>query len=595
MARAREQQTIAGVTAFERVGGQPVVATVRAAAGGRWRLDHSSADATLPRVGLAPWARTLVRCRGVENLPTADLLRSLNLLGDGELPERVPAWRRACGALAGPGEGRTALLTAWLPGDPNTPEDPSSDDADSTYATVASAMGLAVSLAQGCVYAADDAQGVLVVAASGPEGLLVRALREQPGVVGSAPHVERRLREASAAVGLHEEHVRSALDRNTVPAEGRCLGWSAGVGEALASRVQGWNPESAQAGALFLLVCSAMLALSDDPATRALAGLHAQAPATRDTFRDRLEAWLASPRHVAAACLVCVLLVLFVPLLTAKARVAMLSGKVERADEWRVTYQDAARRAALYRQLDTTVWPMTKMLAEVSSAAPVHVVVESVRLDSASLVDIEGFVQIAPKGPTVEGPPEALLSQFEAALNSLGTLGAVTVVRREIVGEQVEFQISARVRRATARASVPLDYAQTPLAEVLYGQGASNLNAPIMASAIGASTSRPRPATSSAPGTATDRTAARDRAIEAGRESAGDRRPSGEAAPASVDGVPAALTDAQMDAMDRRTLMNEWRTRRSASRDTKLDAETRARLEEEATKLQSRFGGAGGG
>lgn len=595
MAKAREQQTPIGVVASERLGGQLVEACLQPE-GGRYRLALSqNATAASLRVGIAPWARTLVRCRGIENLPPADLLRSLELLGDGELPERVPAWRRACGALAGPGEGRTALLTAWLPGE----DDAAVDTAATGYTTAASALGFAVSLAEGCAFATDDAQGVLVVAASGPEGLLVRALREQPGVLGSAEHVDRRLREAASAVGLHEEHVRSALERASTPVDGRCVGWSSGVGEALASRVRGWDPSGEQAARVFLLVCAAMLSASEDPATRTLAGLHAEAPATRVSARDRLDTWLASPRRVAVVCAACILLVLFVPLLSAKARQSMLAGKAKRAEELRVQYQDTARRAALYRQLNATVWPMTKMLAEVTSAAPVHVVVESVRLDSNALVDIEGFVQIAPRGPSIEGPPETLLSQFEASLNSLGTLGSVTVARREIVGDQVEFQISARVRNATGRASVPLDFAQTPLAEVLYGEGASNLNAPLLASGIGSSGPRARTTGSSSPtgtGPAStgDRTASRESPTAAGRESTSDRRPSGEAGPASVDGVPSPLTEAQMDEMDRRALMNEWRIRNSASRDTKLDAETRARLEDEATKLRSRFSAGGG-
>lgn len=592
MAKAREQQSDARVVAFERVGDQSVEVALHHAAG-RYRLDSQPANGNLKatRVGLAPWSKTLVRCRGIDNLPPADLLRALALLGDGELPERVPQWRRACGALPRPGQGRTALLTAWLPGEETQEINPDR----ATYATAAAALAYAVSLAEGCAYAADDAQGVLVVAASGPEGLLVRALRERPGVVGAADHIERRLRESASAVGLHEDHVRSAVQRRATPSQGRAVGWSAGVGEALAARVEGWKPDSPEAARAFLLVGAAMLAASDDPAVRALAEIERDAPVSNVSFRERLDAWLASPLRLGVACTACVVLLLFTPLLAAKARDAMLTQKVKRADELRVQYEDAARRASLYRQLNATVWPMTKMLAEVTSAAPVHVVVESIRLDSNATVDIEGFVQVAPRGPDIEGPPETLLSQFEASLNSLGTLGSVTVVRREIVGQQVEFQINARVRNATTRASVPMDYAQTPLAEVLYGQGASNLNTPILASSIGTASPRARPTERPSTSGASDRGSSRESGIEAGRESASDRRPTGEAGPASVDGVPTPLTEAQMDAMDRGTLMNEWRVRNSASRDTKLDEQTRARLREEATALQSRFSRAGGG
>jgi hypothetical protein len=587
--RKREHKAGA-VAVFDRTGDR-VVEVVLQSSGRRYRLSSGSAPAEAPRVGLAPWGRTLVRCRGVDNLPGDEMLAVLAVLGDGELPERVPAWRRACGALPVEGRGHTAVLTAWMPG-----EGEPADQAGTTYATAPAALALAVSLAEGCAFASDQTQGVLIVAASGPEGLLVRALREAPGVVGGDEHVERRLREAAGAVGLHDDEVRAALEASASPWAGRRLGWSAAVGEALAARIEGWPSEGDDAARVLLPVCAGMLALADEPAVRELAGLRASQPATRASLVERTDSWLVSRRHVAIACGLFLLVLLFAPLAAAKVRQAMLAGKVARAEQLREQYQADAKRAAIYSQLNERVWPMTKMLAEVSAAAPVHVVVQSVRMDSNAQLDIEGFVQVAPKGPTLEGPPETLLTQFESALNKLGTLGAVTVVRREVSGESVEFQIAAQVRSPTSRGSVPMDYAEMPLAEVLYGQGASNTAAPILAAA-GRSEGRVRPtgtgSTGSGPGGA-DRSA-RDEAVESGRDASSDRRPSGEAGPASIDGAPAPLTDEQIAAMDRSTAMREWSVRRSASRDDKHDAETKARLAAEAEKLNAHFRAMGSG
>lgn len=590
MAKKREQTGTGGVVAFDRAGDRGAEVVVQRS-GQRFRLSTRassvSGSSEMPRVGVTPWARTLVRCRGVDALPSDEMVRVLDVLGDGELPERVPPWRRACGALPTEGQGHTALLTAWMAGD----GDPA-DEAHTTYATAPAALGLAVSLAQGCAYASDDAQGVLIVAASGPEGLLVRALREVPGVVGSDEHVERRLREAAGAVGLHDDEVKSALAGSASPWDGRRVGWSWGVGDAIASRVQGWPQDAGEAAGVLLPTCAAMLALSDDAAVRALAGLRAGQPMTRATLGQRVDAWLVSPRHVALACAVFVLVLLFSPLLAAKVREAMLVSKERRAEALRERYQADARKASIYGQLNERVWPMTKMLAEVSAAAPVHVVVQSVRMDSSAQIDIEGFVQVAPSGPTLEGPPETLLTQFESALNDLGTLGAVTVVRREVVEDSVEFQISARVRNAASRGSVPMDYAEMPLAEVLYGEGATNDTTPIIAAAS-SSGGRARPSAAARDGSS-DRSE-RDGAIESGRSASGDRRPSGESGPASVDGVPTPITDEQIAGMDRAQLMSEWRVRLSASRDTNNDEGTRARLSEEATKLIERYREVGSG
>lgn len=576
-----------GVVAIDHAGGEVVRVAIERM-GDRCRLTTEAGTSNLPRVGIAPWGQSLVRCRGVDELPGDELVRVLGILGDGELPERVPAWRRGCGALPVGGNGRTALLTAWMPG-----TDAIDEAEDARFATAPAALGLAVSLAEGCAFAADAKQGVLIVAAHGPEGVLVRSLRESSDVVSSDSHVEQRLLEAASAVGLHEDEARSALHASHEPMRGRRIGWSGGIGERLARKIEGWPSEPREAAKVLLPACAGMLAVSTDPAVRALASLRLNEPAARASTGERMNVWLASRRNVAIACGVCVLVLLFTPLLGAKVREAMLSARVARAETLREQYEADARRAAIYGQLNERVWPMTKMLAEVSGAAPVHVVLESVRMDSNAQIDIEGFVQVAPGGPTLEGPPETLVTRYEAALNELGTLGSVTVVRREVVGESVEFQISARVRDAIARASMPRDFAEMPLAEVLYGEGASNTTTPVVAAA-----SRPmgrsRPSSGSS-GRGSEERAERDSAIESGRASSGDRRPSGESGPASEDGVPTPITDAQIAELDRSELLNQWRIRNSASRDESNDAETRARLKEEADKLIARYREVGSG
>ena len=580
------------MVAFDHSGDLRVELMVSAGSGAKLRLSKHRGDGAgeQPCVGIAPWSQTLVRSRGVDDLPAEELLRAIAVLGEGELPERVPTWRRGCGAVLSSGGGRAALFTAWM-GEGDGFE---GSDRDASFATAPAAVAYAASLAEGCVFASDASQGVLLVAANGPEGLVVRALRETPGVVGSDTHIQRRLIETAAAAGLVEESADDALAAATTPWDGRRVGWSGGVNAALEASFEGWPTSATEAGAWMLPACAGAMAISDDPAVQALTTLLVTKPLDRPSVRDRADLWLSSRRNVAVACAVCVLIVLFGPLIAAKAREAMLSAKVERAETLRAQYEADARTAAIYGQLDERVWPMTKMLAELTAAAPVHVVLESIRLDANAQVDIEGFVQVAPSGPQLEGPPETLLTQYESALNALGTLGPVTVVRRNVVGDAVEFQIAAQVERPTAIGSLPMDFAEMPLAQVLYGEGATNTAAPIMAAAAPASGSRGRPSASTSRGSSSR--AERDAAVESGRDASADRRPSGESGPASVDGVPAPLTDEQIAGMDRATLMTEWRVRLSASRDDENDEATRARLKAEADKLiaRSREIGSGG-
>ncbi len=580
------------MVAFDHSGDRNVELSVSPSSRTRLRVaKHRDGAATEGvRVGVAPWSQTLVRSRGVDDLPSEELLRAITVLGEGELPERVPGWRRGCGAVASSGGGRTALFTAWMAED----DDAQGADPDTSYATAPAAVAYAASLAEGCVFASDAIQAVLLVAANGPEGLVVRALRESADLVGTDAHVRRRLAETAAAAGLGEDTASEALNTSATPWDGRRTGWSHGVGAALESHFEGWPTSPTERGTWMLPACAGAMALSEEPATRALAALRRTKPLDRPSIRDRADLWLSSRRNISVACMVCVLVVLFGPLLFAMARESMLSARVERAEELRAQYEADARTAAIYGQLNERVWPMTKMLAEITAAAPVHVVLESIRLDASAQIDIEGFVQVAPRGPRLEGPPETLLTQYEDALNALGTLGPVTVVRRNVVGDSVEFQISAQGERPAAIGNLPMDFADMPLAQVLYGEGATNTTTPILAAAPD---SRGRPgSTPSSSSRSSSSRAARDAAVESGRDTTADRRPSGSSGPASVDGVPAELTDEQIAGMDRATLMTEWRVRLSASRNDDNDEATRARLKAEADQLiaRSRAVGSGG-
>jgi hypothetical protein len=590
LAKARDIPQTGGITAFERSGGRSVEVVLRRRSGSQagFELSTTGAAPDGPAVGVAPWARSLVRCRGMDDLPPDALLAAVGVMGDGELPERVPSWRKACGALQLAGDGRTALLTAWMPGEDD--DALAIDRPRATYCAAAAALAYAASLGHGCIFAGDAEDGVLIVASHGPRGLVVRALRESVEVVSGDEHVLLRLTETAASVGLSEDHAREAVAASASPWDGRRVGWSEEISAGLERAFAGWPAEAREAAGILIPACAGAMALSSDAPTSALASMTLEKPAERPSARERMDAWLSSKRNVAIACVACVAILLFGPLLAAMLREALLSGKLETAETLRARYEADARTAAIYRQLNERVWPMTKTLAEVSAAAPVHVVLESVRLDASAQIDIEGFVQVAPGGPTLDGPPEQLLTQYESALNSLGTLGPVTVVRREVAGDSVEFQITAQVRRPTAPGDLPMDFAEMPLAEVLYGEGATNDAAPVLASASPGASRRPAGGTSS--GGSRDR-GDRDEAIASGRDASSDRRPTG--APASEDGVPTPVSDAQIAAMDRSTAMTEWRNRLTASRKPELDEETKARLAEEARKLNEHFRSLGSG
>lgn len=568
-------------------------------------------------VSIAPPGRTIARTHRLEAMDAAQLADALAVLAEGELPDRAPAHRRACGVLPGCGSaGRTAVLTAWLdlpperPGKPAVSEahaaghrsaadqvpDHASSRSPAPLASAGAALGRVVTLDGGCAFLAEAATGVLVLAACGPGGLVIRTLREAAGGSGTPSGALGRLEQACEAAGVDPAAAADAMDSAREDGD-RWVGVCGSCRRALESAVEGWEHSSSPGGEV-LCLGAALLARDDDPLVASLASLHEHAPAERAGLLERADAWLASRAHVGLAVGVCAALVLLTPIAVGLGRAALLVPRLEAAERRAQDDRLTERQAALYRQAEARTLPMTKLLAEVAAAAPPYLVLEGVRLDASTGVDVEGFVRSSPSGPAGDGPPEALVTRFESALNELGTLASVTVRSREIVEDAVRFRLTAQVRDASVRGDVPADYAELTLAEVLYGQGASNTADPLFAAADTQGVRR-RPAARTARADA-ERTPARPTGGSGSGASGGsaeavasDRRPSGEAA--SVDGAPAPLTEADMDAMDRAQLMRAWRVRLSASRDESLDADTRARLADEAEELNERFRAAGSG
>ncbi|MEO1007995.1 MAG: hypothetical protein AAFX79_05480 [Planctomycetota bacterium] len=590
--------------AFDRVGDRYAIVEIDAS-GGRPRLvssqfaDDPPAEIESGRlVAVAPWSGGLVRTRPLEPMASDALGGALAVLAEGELPERVPAWRRACGALpadAGGGSGRTAVLTAWMPHD-DDPRHPGC-----RFVSAGAALGYAATLAGGCVAAQDAASGVLAVAASGPEGLVIRTLHEDAATGDPIASAARRLDEACAAAGIPASAGSAVAERLAAQRDDRRIAASDDLDAIIGVRLAGWSSADHRS-AMLLPAVAGLLALEADPHTRALVGMRCSPPEARPTLAERADELLSSPRRVAAICAACIAIVLLAPLMGAMARQGVLSARLDRAEAAREAHEETARQAALYRQLDATVLPMSKMLAEVTAAAPVHVVLESVRADARSGIEIEGYVFVAPDAPPLDGPPEGLVTEYEAALNALGTLSGVTIDRRETTDGTVTFQLSCAIRDASARATLGTDYAATPLAVVLYGERGRNDTAPLRTRDADAGPRRTasssaatrRPARPPAGDSDADRAADSAGGAEVARAANTDRRPSGESPP-SVDGVPTPLTDVQLDSMDRGELMREWQKRLRASRDESNDEETRARLAQEASTLRERFRSMGSG
>ncbi|MFO0835065.1 MAG: PilN domain-containing protein [Phycisphaerales bacterium] len=531
-------------------------------------------------VRVLPAADTVCRAARVDNAQPAELLSALALLGEASLPEEAPPHRRAGGVvpdLSADGK-RGAIFTAWITPPPEEPDLPVEDE---TF--IASAAALAMLRSPSGLAVLCDRAGVSIVA-SGPDRLAARAIVEDPT---NHAAIAARIAETCRAVGANpasevvDSHARLRLDASSRA--------------ALAPRVEGLVPEQRWLDQYGVAIGAALSALSPDAATRSLAQLRDQPPAERRSAPERFAEWVSAPRNALVAGVAAAALVILAPLGIAATRSAVLKSKstnLRQVDEQRAAL---SKQAAMYQQLETMRWPMTKLMGDISSATPQGVIVEVLRLSPEQGLMIKGTAD-----------SQEVLGKLQSHLNQTGLFDKLKIDRAVSGSSGVEFDISANVLNPTIYVKPIDDFAEKPLAVRLYGEAARN--APIVATESGSSDRSHDSASSGRDnGRENGRSNGRDNGRESARESSRDSRspapadssrssrPStGSSAPSLAD-VPPELTEAQIGAMDRTTAMKEMVARRRASAVQGIDPGVKARLDTEVTKLQDRMKAAGSG
>ncbi len=517
---------------------------------------------TLVRV--APGRATIARAASLPGAGPAETASALSLLAEAQLPGSLPPHRRAAGLIADGGTNgtRAVLLTGW-----DGPADPPGSilrRVPERWTTEIAALAFLRAGRGPLAASADPSSGAVSVLATGPERTAARVLVEDatsPARFGQS--ASRAIAETCAAVGVENparEAGALALDSR---AASHLRAAVSGVPD-----VCGWLEEYG------LALGAALVAGSTDPLSRRLASMLEAPPAEHASSIDRGVAWLSRPRHAWTTAAVCAGLLLLGPLAFAAARLAILEAKsAGLADR---TKQRAGERVsdALYEQLEVSRWPMTKLLADVSAAAPVGVVANTILLSPEQGLSIQG---------TAENPEQ--VDTFQANLNGTRLFTGVKIGRVATSSSGVEFDLSAAVSNPHAKAAGAEDFAAKPLAARLYGEGASNTASP---ASHGASTDRP-PSRASRRAEPERSEATREERSEGERES---RRPS---ASASTE-PPPPLTDEQINAMDNKAAMSEWAKRKTyPQRNPAIDAALKSRLADEVVKLHERMNATKGG
>ena len=401
--------------------------------------------------------------------------------------------------------------------------------------------------------ACDEVDGTVSMVALGGSGLVARALRTGKG-------------SREACLSRAQSAVAEAFSGAGVAFDGSSMSGGVTVDDpgAVRARVSGVTADENWLSRFGLALGAGSLVLSGDPLVSGLVGLSARPIAPGGSAAQRFMRWASVPRNAFATIGLGIAALLLLPLGVSMARTGVLEGKASNLDSMQSDMLALDQRSSLYQQLDASRWPMTKLLAVISRCAPEGVELESVQVAHGQAVAIQGTAAI----DNTEAP-----NAFAATLRASGLFTSVNEKRADMTGEKgIEFEITAVVGNAHAEPSKTLpDYAETPLAVRLYGEGATNTRW---------SASTPASARST-------RSASRP-----SRESTGDRERASErpTTSANFSEEPKVLSDADIAAMDKMTALKERTVRRAymMANDSKMPSDLKSRLESEVARLDER-------
>lgn len=517
----------------------------------------------LTLVRLAPARQTVARMMAVPTGAASEMAAAANMLGEAMLPEGVPAHRRGAGVIPdgaivdGSGTGsvggqRSALLTAWRgESDENDPI----DWEDQRWTTEVAA--LAFLRGRGAVAASCEREsGAISILAVGTARAVARVLIESATDEGAwRERVARHVTETGALVG--------APSGTVLPAGGSLLLSNESL-SLLRGRTEGVSTDPAWMETFGLCLGAALAASDDQHGGAGLAGMFAREPENRPPLAERLAAWVSAPVNAFGVIALAVLLMLLAPLGLAAARLAILNSKSEGLTDQDRSRAEMQKRSALYRELDSARWPMTKLWADISAATPQGVHVEAMRLAPEQGLSLQGTAETTD-----------VLNTLQANLNATLLFEKLKVIRSESTSSGVSFDLSADVVGPhTAVAKPADDWAAKSLAVRLYGEESSGAGAESAASSTASNGGR---------NDGGDRRGDRRGGDRGGRaEETTGARPAGK----PLD-VPGPISDDAIAALDFGKASLEWVKRKTAAAKV-TDAAVKARLEDEVKKIDER-------
>lgn len=581
--------------------------------------DTSSLSALLARhkavaaVHLIPSANTVARCLPLPTGLSTDrnqAAASLSLVAESEMPSTIPAHRRAAGIVRpGPDASPDAVLAVGWPerGPVNVPTLPVKDQSWTPELVALAALARAVGGVDLAIYADRHAGSIAMLATGRPH--------HANGVMnGAAPQPARTVARVLRGDTSSDAAWRASFQRAVVETAGSVgisapgiqLGSDAPFSLLLHNAAQA-RPAGVPAEAGWLtnygLAYGGLCSLaSADPAVRNLSQLRADAPREDVNLVVRTVEYFSVRRRAIIAAVACLAVLLLWPLGVAKSRELILANRAGAELDTRL--KEAERRVAFYKQLREKRWPMTKLIADISGAAPVGVHVDAIVLGREQGVSIRARAQ-----------EQSQIIDFRANLNASSVFSSVNTPNIEIEGDAITFQLDAQVVAPHYPGRRAGDFVKDPLAVRLHGERArkSGTSSSGAATASSGTPAPTRPSTettasstssstipdsgrASTPAPSSDSGRASSRPTrgslrgdndQPAEPSTGTRR----AASTSKE-IPPPISDAEIAKLDRQTAMSEFSNRKAAASRVE-DPAVKQRLLEESEKCRARMQEAG--
>ncbi|HZW07472.1 MAG TPA: PilN domain-containing protein [Phycisphaerales bacterium] len=470
---------------------------------------------------------------------------ALSLVAEAELPSTVPAHRRAAGVLRA-GHAHAVYAVGWI-----GPEGVLAPEAVAVPAVAAvAALHRVTGAPDGIAAWADQGSGVVAIVGAGKgesPRLYVRVLRDDPS-------------DNQAFSAVREEALDDAiadLDADAPTPVGAAL-WLPRRPPANTG-ITGDEKLSESA----LAYGAAAAAIDARPDEQPLFSMTDRSPTAGRSIFTRIADGLSTPRAAVLAAAACVVLLLGGWILAAPIKLSILQSRV--GDD-STDFTKAVQQHDWYKALRDRRWPMTALMAELTSSAPEGVRIETLAMDHGRPVSITGTANDA---ASVEAWCRTLRGKVFTDVTPNMPAEDVSPIR---------FTITARVADAMLAAVSELK----PVA-------VSDAPRPARADTPGGSRSdrTPRPGSSGTSGRTNGRTNETTRP-SGDRANVGTRTPAPAAPAGAVVEPPPPMSDSQIDRLNSGSAMLEWAKRKGQITRTDLDAATRTRLEHELARIEAR-------